>query len=145
MIPASIPLLAPVAPDTPIAWRQGQSVSRVAFLRDVAGVARRLPPARFILNLCEDRYQFLVAFAAVGANDQTSLLPSSRASLHLRQLAEDYPDSAQITDADLESWLASDTIAQPVAAAPELPAAHVMAIAFTSGSTGRSKPNPKPD
>ena len=39
MIPASIPLLAPVAPDTPIAWRQGQSVSRVAFLRDVAGVA----------------------------------------------------------------------------------------------------------
>ena len=143
MIPASIPLLAPVAPDTPIAWRQGQSVSRVAFLRDVASVARRLPPARFILNLCEDRYQFLVAFAAVGANDQTSLLPSSRASLHLRQLAEDYPDSAQITDADLESWLASDTIAQLVSAAPELPAAHVMAIAFTSGSTGRSKPNPK--
>ena len=140
MIPASIPLLAPVAPDTPIAWRQGQSVSRAAFLRDVTGVARRLPSARFIFNLCEDRYRFLVAFAAVGANGQTNLLPSSRASLHLRQLAEDYPDSAQIADADLESWLASATVAQTVAAAPELSAAHVMAVAFTSGSTGRSKP-----
>ena len=143
MIPASIPLLAPFAPDTPFAWRHGQSVSRTAFLRDVASVARRLPPARFILNLCEDRYRFLVAFAAVGANGQTNLLPSSRVRLHLRQLAEDYPDSAQIADADLESWLASATVAQTVTTAPELPAAHVMAVVFTSGSTGRSKPNPK--
>ena len=143
MIPASIPLLARATPDAPIAWRDEQPVSRATFLRHVAGVARCLPSARFIFNLCEDRYRFLVAFAAVGANGQTNLLPSSRASLHLRQLADDYPDSAQIADADLESWLASDTIAQTVSAAPELPAAHVMAIAFTSGSTGRSKPNPK--
>ena len=143
MIPASIPLLAPDTPDAPIAWRHGESVSRATFLRHVVGVARRLPPARFIFNLCEDRYRFLVAFAAVGANDQINLLPSSRASLHLRQLAEEYPDSARITDADLESWLASDPVAQAVPATPELPAAHIMAIAFTSGSTGHSKPNPK--
>ena len=143
MIPAPIPLLAPATPDAPIAWRHGQPVSRAAFLRHVAGVARHLPPARFILNLCEDRYRFLVAFAAVGANGQTNLLPSSRASLHLRQLAEEYPDSARIADNDLDSWLALDTVAQAVPTMPDLLAEHVMAIAFTSGSTGCAKPNSK--
>ncbi len=143
MTPARLPLLARAAPDTPIAWRQEQPISRATFLRHVAGVARRLPPARFILNLCEDRYRFLVAFAAVGVNGQTSLLPSNRASLHLRQLAEDYPDNARIADDDLASWLGSDTANQTLPAAPELPADQVMAMAFTSGSTGRAKPNPK--
>lgn len=143
MIPASFPLLARAAPDVPIAWWRGRSIGHAAFLRHVAGVARRLPRARFILNLCEDRYRFLVAFSAVGANGQTNLLPSSRANLHLRQLIEDYPDSARITDHDLDAWLVSDRIAQPVPATPELPAAQVMAIAFTSGSTGRAKPNLK--
>lgn len=143
MIPALLPLLAQAAPDTPIAWRGGQPVSRATFLRHVASVARRLPRARFILNLCEDRYRFLVAFAAVGANGQTNLLPSSRASLHLRQLAGDYPDSRQLTDSALDAGL---TLAGPdhgEFAVPELPDEHVMAIAFTSGSTGRAKPNPK--
>lgn len=143
MIPAPFPLLARAAPNAPIAWRHGQPISRVNFLRHVAKVARRLPPARFILNLCEDRYRFLVGFAAVGANGRTNLLPSSRASLHLRQLVEDYPDSARITDDDLDAWLASDEVAESVPATPELPAEQVMAIAFTSGSTGRAKPNRK--
>lgn len=143
MIPAPLPLLAPAALDTPIAWRRGQPVSRATFLRHVADVARCLPPARFILNLCEDRYLFMVAFAAVGTNSQTNLLPSSRASLHLRQLAEAYPDSGQITDSDLDAWLAPDAADHAVPVIPELPGEHVMAIAFTSGSTGRAKPNPK--
>jgi hypothetical protein len=51
------------------------AIAHAAFLRHVGAVARRLPPARFIFNLCEDRYLFLVAFAAVGANGQTGLLP----------------------------------------------------------------------
>jgi acyl-coenzyme A synthetase/AMP-(fatty) acid ligase len=143
MTPVPLPLLAPAALDTPIAWRHGQAVSRIAFLRHVARIARCLPPARFILNLCEDRYRFLAAFAAVGANGQTNLLPSSRASLHLQRLAEDYPDSGRIADDDIESWLVSDVLDQAVPAIPELPAEQVMAIAFTSGSTGRAKPNPK--
>lgn len=143
MILAPFPLLARAAPNIPIAWWHGQPVSRATFLRHVVGVARCLPRARFILNLCEDRYRFLVGFAAVGVNGQTNLLPSSRASLHLRQLVDDYPDSAQLTDDDLDTWLASDGTAEPVFSTPELPTEQVMAIAFTSGSTGRAKPNPK--
>ncbi len=138
-----LPLLSAAALDTPIAcWRDG-AVSRAMFLRQVARVARQLPSARFILNLCEDRYRFMVAFAAVGVNDQTSLLPSNRAALHLRQLAEDYPDSAQIGDEDLERWLTQDIPDNTLLPMPEIPGDQVMAIAFTSGSTGRAKPNPK--
>lgn len=143
MIPAKLPLLSADAPDDGIAWWRSQAVRRAAFLGHVARVARRLPSARFILNLCEDRYLFLVAFAAVGANGQTNLLPSNRASLHLQRLAEEYPDSARIEDEAVASWLMADVADRAAPVVPELPGEHVMAIAFTSGSTGRAKPNPK--
>ncbi len=143
MTPAKLPLLSGALPDDVIAWWQTQPVHRDTFLRHVAVVARHLPAARFILNLCEDRYPFLVAFAAVGANGQTNLLPSSRAVLHLRSLTEDYPESARIGDADIESWLRIRSADEAVPAVPELPGEQIVAIAFTSGSTGRAKPNPK--
>lgn len=142
-MPAKFPLLSMSAPDEWIAWRRSRPIRRDLFLAHVARVAHRLPPSRFIINLCEDRYRFLVAFAAVGANGQSNLLPSSRADLHLQQVAEDYPDSRMIADNDIESWLAAgadDPISPTV---PALAAEQVMAIAFTSGSTGRPKPNPK--
>ena len=139
-----LPLLSPTVPlDAPIAWQGGQPVSRATFLGHVARVAHQLPPTQFIFNLCEDRYRFLVAFAAVGANRQTNLLPSSRARRHVQQLAEDYPDSHVITDERLAAWLAAESAADPPAPIPDLAVTQTVAIAFTSGSTGRAKPNPK--
>ncbi len=143
MMLVKLPLLSAASLDDFIAWRCAQPVSRALFLRHVADVARRLPAARFIFNLCEDRYLFLVAFAAIGANGQTNLLPSSRASLHLRALSQDYPDSRQIEDQDIESWIASAGGDAAVPAVSDLPGGQVMAITFTSGSTGRAKPNHK--
>ncbi|MBZ4193616.1 MAG: AMP-binding protein [Candidatus Contendobacter sp.] len=144
MTPAKLPLLSTVtALDTPLIWREGAPISRAAFLRQVAGIARHLPAVRFIFNRCEDRYRFMALFAAVGVNGQTNLLPSSRADLHLQQLAEAYPDSASVVDADLAAWLALETADDLPPTVPELPVAQIMAIAFTSGSTGRAKPHPK--
>ena len=144
MISALLPLLSSTAAlDAPIAWRGGRPVSRALFLHHVAAVARRLPPARYIFNLCEDRYGFLVAFAAVGVNGQINLLPSSRARLHVQQLAADYPDNRAITDADLERWLDPTPVTTAASAIPELSDEQVIAIAFTSGSTGRASPHPK--
>lgn len=142
-MPAKLPLLSSGTIDSPIAYWRDHMISRAAFLRDAVLIARQLPAARFILNLCEDRYQFLAAFAAVGINYQTNLLPSSRATLHLRQLAEDYPGSQAIADSDIERWLASKIVDSAALPVPELPVDHLMAIAFTSGSTGRAKPNLK--
>lgn len=143
MISAQPPLLGSSGLDTPIAWRQGRPVSRMVFLRHVARVVRHLPSARFILNLCEERYHFMVAFAAVGVNGQTNLLPSSRANLHLQRLAVDYPDSSRITDGDLESWLDRGATEDTAYSIPKVPSEQIMAIAFTSGSTGHAKPHPK--
>ena len=142
-MPAKLPLLSLTAPDSPIACWRDHAISRATFLGDVARIARQLPVARHILNLCEDRYRFLVAFAAVGINHQTNLLPSSRAILHFRQLAEDYPDNQSITDRDIKRWLVPEIADSGALPVPELPADHLMAIAFTSGSTGRAKPNLK--
>lgn len=142
-MPAKLPLLSSGAADSPIAYWRDHTISRAAFLGDVMRVARQLPAARFILNLCEDRYRFLTVFAAVGVNGQTNLLPSSRAILHLQQLVEDYPDSQAIADRDIERWLAPEIVDSAALPIPELPADHLMAIAFTSGSTGRAKPNLK--
>ena len=142
MMSTQLPLLSPTVPlDAPIAWQHGQPVSRATFLGDVARVARQLPSAQFIFNLCEDRYRFLVAFAAISVNRQISLLPSSRAHQHMQQLAEDYPDSQTIMDEPLAAWLAA-AADQPVTI-PDLPVAQTVAIAFTSGSTGRAKPHLK--
>jgi len=139
---AKLPLLSSGAADSLIACWRDHAISRAAFLSDVARIARQLPAARFILNLCEDRYRFMAAFAAVGVNGQTNLLPSSRAALHLQQLAEDYPDSQSIVDSDIKRWL-TPKVADTTLPVAELPTDHVMAIAFTSGSTGRAKPNLK--
>lgn len=144
MISAPLPLLSPAAAlDAPIAWRDGRPVSHALFLRHVAAVARRLPSARCIFNLCEDRYGFLVAFAAVGINRQINLLPSSRAHLHVQRLAAEYPNSCTITDADLECWLDPVPAITTASVIPELSDQQVIAIAFTSGSTGHAKPHPK--
>ncbi|HRC70915.1 MAG TPA: AMP-binding protein [Candidatus Competibacter sp.] len=142
-MPTKLPLLSIPAPDDLIAWWRGRPIRRERFLRHVAAIARRLPAKRFIFNLCEDRYLFLVAFAAVGANGQSNLLPSNRAELHLRRVAEAYPDNGRTTDGDIGAWLEMATAKPDVPAVPEVSSDQVMAIAFTSGSTGLAKPNPK--
>lgn len=144
MTPAKLPLLSTAtALDSPLVWRGNAPISRTAFLHQVAGIACHLPAARFIFNRCEDRYRFMAVFAAVGVNGQTNLLPSSRADRHLQQLAAAYPDSASVVDAEVAAWLALETAGELTPAIPELPAAQIVAIAFTSGSTGQSRPHPK--
>ena len=74
-----LPLLHAADPDRVIAWRDGRAVRATEFLGEVAALAQRLPSAPAAINLCEDRYAFLVAFAALCTRGQTNLLPPSRA------------------------------------------------------------------
>ena len=46
----------------------------------VPPIAQRLPPAGPMLNLCEDRYRFLVAYAAALSVGHAVLLPPSLAA-----------------------------------------------------------------
>src|SRR6476659_10883757 len=69
------------------------------FLAQVRGVAAVLPAGRHAINLCEDRYRFLVAFCAVAVRGQTTLLPPSRAPAVIADELRRHADSYCIGDA----------------------------------------------
>jgi len=133
-----------------IVARNGQfAATRDKFLRDTAALAARLPERRYVINLCADRYRFMVGFAAALCRGQISLLPSSDAPGVLAAVAADYPDVYGLTDAPA-------AVSFPVLAYPEnlptagappgvpaIPGNQPALILFTSGSTGRPAPVPK--
>lgn len=140
-MPTQLPLLSPTVPlDAPIAWQRGQPVSRATFLGDVARVARQLPPAQFIFNLCEDRW-FLVAFAAIGSSaPRVSLLPSV-APANARQRTKTIPIAGLLRMSISPSgwrWQPTHRCRFPISWRIRPWRLH-----FTSGSTGHAKPNPK--
>jgi len=133
----------------PIAWRADGPTSAAAFLADVERLASRLPAAPYLVNLCEDRYRFAVAFAAALLAGKTNLFPASRHEHALTKVVEAYADCSVVADAPVPR-LADRTLLYPdlpparSSAIPEIAADHPAAIVFTSGSTGAPRPNLKP-
>lgn len=126
-----------------MAWRGSIGVSRQQFLGDVLALASRLPSAGHALNLCEDRYHFMTAFAAVCLRGHTNLLPPSQAVGVIAQIAGAYPGCYGLGDTASPglplTWIqVSDvTNSEPAPQTiPTLPENHLAALAFTSGSTG---------
>ncbi len=112
------------------------------FLHHASHLAEQLPQRTFAINLCEDRYLFLVAFGAVIIRHQTNLLPQSRARMEIRNVAAAYPDSYSLNNEIVGEHLqACPTVRQrPV---PSIAHDHIAAIVFTSGSTGQAQPHRK--
>lgn len=140
------PFLRPGRPEDVVAWRDSRPVTRREFLLDLAALTARLPDRTHVLNHCEDRYHFLVGLAAALTRGQVSLFPSNRAPEVLTQLTRDYPDLYCLTD----QWPPEEAAVMPVCAydtsggiaeAPEpaFPPEQLVAVAFTSGSTGVPK------
>jgi acyl-coenzyme A synthetase/AMP-(fatty) acid ligase len=134
----------------PIAWRAGKPVSAAVFLGHVRQVAALLPDAGGAVNLCEDRYAFLVAFAALIVRGQTNLLPPSRAPHAVDEVMAGHTGSYAIGEQELapapEGYLRMPSLegegnAEDVV--PMIPTDAVVAIGYTSGSTGKPKPNVK--
>jgi acyl-coenzyme A synthetase/AMP-(fatty) acid ligase len=146
----ALPLIAHRHPDAPIAWRGGRPVAAGEFLADVRALAARLPARKHLLNLCDDRYRFLVAFGAALVNGQVTLLVPNRTQKLLDQIEESYPDLACIAETAVPLVIGA-SIAYPETLArrgggraPRIPDAQTAAIIFTSGSTGRPVPHAKP-
>ncbi|NII10836.1 AMP-binding protein [Oleiagrimonas sp. C23AA] len=148
----SLPLLEASDSARTVAWHRGQAVSAARFLAHVEAVAAQLPEARHAVNLCADRYAFLVAFCAILRAGQTNLLPPSRAPQAVDEVMAAHPGSYALGEATLEPApsgyvhlpeLADPPEAMRPVAVPMIDAAHVAAIGYTSGSTGRPKPNIK--
>ena len=118
------------------------------FFGHVRGVAAVLPAGLHAVNLCEDRYRFLVAFCAVALRGQITLLPPSRAPAMVTDVLAQYADSYSLGDGVLEKmppghWPLPDLLPSLEGAVPAINERAVVAIGFTSGSTGHPKPNPK--
>jgi len=146
----SIPLLKFHHPESVFAWQDGKTITSQRFLTDVIALAERLPARAYVLNLCNDRYRFVVGFAAAMLRGQISLLPPSHTSDLVKRLTQHYADMYCLTDG-VHGPGSLQTISYPdlsgvsllQAPMPEIPATQVAAIVFTSGSTGNPMPNEK--
>ena len=146
----SIPLLKFHLPESVFAWQDGKTISAQRFLTDVIALAERLPARSYVLNLCNDRYRFMVGFSAAMLRGQISLLPPSHTSDLVKRLAQQYADLYCLTDG-AHGPGSLQTISYPDLSGvsllqtpmPEIPATQVAAIVFTSGSTGNPMPNEK--
>lgn len=149
-MPRTAALVQHAAAADPLVWYRGALRSRDAFLADVAVLADALPQARHVFNCCDDRYHFMVAFAAALVRGQTNLMPPSRAPEVVRDIAQAYPDSyylsdeaARIEGVDCRQFTVSAAPHAGAAEVPQILLGHTAAMVFTSGSTGEPRPNPK--
>jgi acyl-coenzyme A synthetase/AMP-(fatty) acid ligase len=130
MTSMALPLLAGYRPDAVFAYHRGGLVHAAAFESAAAGLAARLPPRQYVANLCEDRYAFMLGFAASLLAGQTTLLPPSRAPQAVRDSCEGH-DAYVLTEEQV--FAAQSAPPRALIVEPD----HVAAIVFTSGSTGR--------
>jgi acyl-coenzyme A synthetase/AMP-(fatty) acid ligase len=144
-------LIGPYDSDDVVAWGQGALHTAGQFLTHVLSLAESLPDRSTVLNLASNRYEFLVGFAAAIVRGQVTLLPQSRASHALRRVADDFPGSYALTDRDaqreeIESipiQIEQAPSSMPPPVVPRIPLDQVVAVAFTSGTTGKPVPNRK--
>mgnify|MGYP000232871437 CR=1 FL=1 len=127
-------------------------ITTAQFLAHVYQVADTLPAGSYAINLCENRYLFLVGFCAVILRGHVNLLPPNKNIATQNELSENYAGSYIIHDgsdvvADIPSvnilsmFFDSKSCVQH--APPTIANAQLACISFTSGSTGKSKPNLK--
>jgi acyl-coenzyme A synthetase/AMP-(fatty) acid ligase len=138
-------LLAVEGPDARIANYRDTTIRAAQFVAQAEYVARTMPAAAHVINLSENRYHFLLGWVAACLREQVTLLPSDRTDDVLARLRREYPDHHSIDD-ELIGRLASQSGASACTTIPthwQLPADRIVAIAFTSGSTGASTPHPK--
>ncbi len=127
-----------------------REISVGQFCADVAFVTELLPDGLHVVNLCQSRYTFMVVFFAVITRSQINLLPGKRDGETARRLKVEYPQTTVVSDqtlgpntpeADLvlvfEPGLRGN--AESFTPAPEA----VVAIVFTSGSTGEPQSHHK--
>lgn len=147
-------------PASVVAFTPDGTISAAQFHADVCRLAEQLsasfPTQRHILNVCSDRYRFIVGLAASLVADKISLLPASQTAETARQLRAIAPDLFCLHDEGETAFeLPPDILrlAYPATVAvdgalddfcfPEIPAERVAAYVFTSGSTGLPVPHRK--
>lgn len=153
---STLPLITHCRPDAVVAWRDGTPVSASRFLGEVEHVASQLPSGQHVLNLCRDRYRFAVALSACIVSGRISLLPSTHTPEMVGQMQRIAPDVFCIVDqdsvvrdggVDLPTFRYPESPPMPAVVStldcPAIDCAQVIALVFTSGSSGVPTPHAK--
>lgn len=139
-------------PGAPIAQRGDRSISGGTLVADALGLADRLPDRPYAINLCADRYAFMVAFLAVVLRGQCNLLPPARRAGAIGDALGAFPDAYVLHDgpAGEAGRGPAEFVVDPAGfgccappargVIPSVPGELTAAIVFTSGSTGASQP-----
>jgi acyl-coenzyme A synthetase/AMP-(fatty) acid ligase len=145
-----LPLIGHRDLDQIIAWRNGAGIAAGQFLACAEFLAAALPAGSLILNLCEDRYRFMVGLAAALIAGRTTLLPPNRTERMLAQMAAAHPGCAALADEPITEarfpvmpFPERAEESGRVSRVPSIAGDQLAAIVYTSGSTGEPKPNPK--
>ncbi len=93
-----LPLLTHADCDAPIAFRGERCIDVKTFLADVAHLVALLPAGKHMLNVCADRYHFLVGLAASMCAGKICLLPSNQTPESVRQMRAFAADVFCLTD-----------------------------------------------
>ena len=136
-----LPLIAGFTAERPLLRQRGGVLSAGEFLRRVLALAGQLPSRQFLVNLCEQRANFLIAWCAAVVRGQTNLLPASRAPRVIADAEAGHADHHRVDD-DLVAKLLARGTADVVPVVPQIAGDHVVQIAFTSGSTGTPTAHP---
>lgn len=123
-------------PDDVIACVGGAEIRVDDFLSQVISLAETLPKHRYVINLAANRYTFLLGFCAAIVAGQCTLLPPNRQRGTVSDIAREYPDSYVFEEVDVATAAPANTV-------PDIAAEQLVAIVFTSGSTGESTGHPK--
>ena len=147
-----LPLMKVDEPRRVMAMHDGQAITAAQFVAHVERVAAQLPEAPAAVNLCEDRYAFLVAFCAIALRGQANLLPPSRAPQAVEEVMAAHPGCHVVGD---RPWhpapqryhvlppLPVGEVVSDGLAWPSIPALQTVAVGYTSGSTGTPRSNAK--
>lgn len=127
------------APDRVVAWHGGRAISARQFLSHARVLALRWPADVRVVNICEQRYHFLVGFAAALLRGGATVLPPSRAPAIVEEMLRTHEGSLACDDGDVEAAIAGAASS----AERDLPLGPIAAIGHTSGSTGAPQAHPK--
>lgn len=148
----SLPLVSDRSLDDILAWTGQGPVSVARYCADVQHLAAWLPPGRWVINLCEDRYHYAALLGACAISGRVSLQPSSQSPQVLQQLMRTHEGCCAVTDAATGQPLPFEVLRMPplqamqregATAIPAVAADRTVAILFTSGSTGEPTPHAK--
>jgi acyl-coenzyme A synthetase/AMP-(fatty) acid ligase len=129
------------------ALHSGRVISAGEFITQAVGWSQQLPDKSHSINLCGDRYLFAVAFMAAALRGQCNLLIPGSPAGTIEETLSAFPDAYILHDGDVDIRGAESRLIQHrldfekiATETLTINAQQQVALVFTSGSTGISKP-----